>query len=227
MLNVEPPIWRRVLVDGQRSLDDLHLYFQIVMGWANSHLHEFRIGNARYGMRHPAFDDLGDGAQDESKFTLEQVAPFVGVEFIYLYDFGDSWELLVKVEAIEEPEEKAFKTVCLAGERSGPPEDVGGITGYEEFLEAMADSDHPEHATMVDWIGGEFNPEYFPLEVVNNYLAELDFDASYDSIVAPTYTYRQGQYLAFIYYYTKVNRIPPAQATCSAISALRPHPYTT
>lgn len=212
MLNIEPPIWRRVIVDGQRSLDDLHLYLQIVMGWTNSHLHEFRIGDSRYGMCDPEFEDLGEDVQDEELFTLEQVAPFVGVEFLYEYDFGDSWEHQVKVEAIEEAEEKEFKPVCLAGERSCPPEDVGGVPGYAEFLEALADSDHPEHSSMVDWIGGKFDPEYYPIDNVNKYLAEFDIDAFYDSIVDVSYTYRQGQYLAFIHYYTKVNGIPPAQA---------------
>ena len=212
LLDIEPPIWRRVVVDGQSSLGDLHLIIQIAMGWTNSHLHEFRIGDSRYGMCDPEFDDLGEGAQDEEMFTLEQVAPFVGVEFLYLYDFGDNWEHLVRVEAIEEPEKKEFRPVCLAGERSCPPEDVGGIPGYAEFLKVIADSNHPEHSSMVDWIGGEFDPGYFAIDSVNEYLAHFDMDEFYDSLFDVSYTYRQGQYLAFIHYYTKVNGIPPAQA---------------
>ena len=167
MLDIEPPIWRRVLVDGQDSLGDLHLIFQIAMGWTNSHLHQFQIGDSRYALCDPAFDDWSEDTQDEDLITLEQAAPFVGVEFLYEYDFGDNWVHSVKVEAIRESETTAFRPRCLAGERSCPPENVGGTPGYAEFLKVMADSDHPEHSSVIDWIGGEFDPEYFPIDLVN------------------------------------------------------------
>ena len=212
MQDVEPPIWRRVLVDGESSLGDLHLIFQIAMGWTNSHLHEFRIGNSRYGTCDPALDDFDEDVQDEDLITLEQAAPFVGVEFLYEYDFGDSWVHLVKVEAITEPESKAFKPACLAGERSCPPENVGGITGYAEFLEALADGDHPEYSSIIEWIGGEFDPEHYPIALVNEILSRFELDALFDTMEEVSYTYRQGQYLSYIHYYTKVNGIPPAHA---------------
>ena len=212
MLNIEPPIWRRVLVDGESSLGDLHVLFQILMGWTNSHAHEFRIGDSRYGMDDLGFDEFSEDLQDEELFTLEQAAPFVGVEFHYEYDLGDSWVHQVRVEAIEEADTDEFKPRCLAGERSCPPENVGGSPGYAEFLKALADGDHPEHSATIDWIGGDFDPEYFPIDLVNGYLSEFDMDAFYDSVVADSYTYKQGQYLAFIHYYTKINGIPPAHA---------------
>ena len=212
LLDNEPPIWRRVVVDGQSSLGDLHLIIQIAMGWTNSHLHQFQIGDSRYALCDPAFDDWSEDTQDEELITLEQAAPFVGVEFLYEYDFGDSWIHLVKVEAIEEPDSGAFRPACLAGERSCPPENVGGIPGYAEFLKVLTDSNHPEHSSVIDWIGGKFDPEYFPIDLVNEYLAHFDIDEFFDSLQGPSYTHRQGQYLAFIHYYTKVNGIPPAQA---------------
>ena len=162
MMNIEPPIWRRVLVDGESSLGDLHFLFQIVMGWTNSHGHEFRIGDSCYGTDDPGFDEFSEDLQDEELFTLEQAAPFVGVEFLYEYDLGDSWVHQVRVEEIKEPETNAFKPRCLAGERSCPPENVGGIPGYAEFLNVLADSDHPEYGTVIDWIGRRIRPRVLP-----------------------------------------------------------------
>ena len=78
------------------------MIFQIVMGWTNSHLHEFRIGDSRFGICMPDLDDWGEEALDEEGFLLEHVAPFTGVEFSYEYDFGDGWKHMVKVEAIKE-----------------------------------------------------------------------------------------------------------------------------
>lgn len=212
LMKIEPPIWRRVAVDGECSLGDLHLILQIVMGWTNSHLHEFRIADSRYSVCDPTLYDWGEDTLDEEAYTVEQVVPFTGVEFLYEYDLGDSWEHLVKVKAISEPLPSVFYPTCLAGERSCPPEDVGGNSGYAEFLEALADNDHPEHATNLVWIGGNFDPEYFPIDLVNRYLSQFGSGEFFNLVPGVTYTRRQGQYLAFIHYYTRVNGIPPAQA---------------
>ena len=212
LMNIEPQIWRRIAVDGQSSLGDLHVIFQIVMGWTNSHLHEFRIGDSRFGICMSDLDDWGEETLDEEGFLLEHVAPFTGVEFSYEYDFGDGWKHMVKVEAIKESEPEVILPACLAGERACPPEDVGGTSGYQEFLEALADSGHPEHATSLVWVGGNFDPENFPIDLVNQYLSQFGSGEFFNIVHGVTYTRRQGQYLAFIHYYTKVNRIPPAQA---------------
>lgn len=222
LLNIEPPIWRRIDVDGECSLADLHLIIQIVMGWTNSHLHEFRIADSRFGICNPDLDDWGEETLDEEGYQLERVAPFTGVEFLYEYDFGDSWKHLVKVEAIKEPESEVFHATCLAGERSCPPENAGGISGYKEFLEALGDSDHPEHSSTIDWLGGNFDPETFPIDLVNQTLAQFDSDEIGDYVETVSFTYRQGQYLAFIHYYTKVNGIPPAQADIQRYFAVTP-----
>ena len=185
LMNIEPPIWRRVAVDGECSLGDLHLILQIVMGWTNSHLHEFRIADSRYSVCDPTLYDWGEDTLDEEAYTVEQVVPFTGVEFLYEYDLGDSWEHLVKVKAISEPLPSVFYPTCLAGERSCPPEDVGGNSGYAEFLEALADNDHPEHATNLVWIGGNFDPEYFPIDLVNRYLSQFGSNSSISCLVLP------------------------------------------
>src|SRR5919108_5111185 len=63
--------------------------------------------------------------------------------------------------------------VCLTGKRACPPEDCGGIWGYAGFLEAMHDPQHPEHEEMLEWAGGEFDPEAFDLDEVNRELHHL------------------------------------------------------
>ena len=116
------------------------------------------------------------------------------------------------MEQIKEPEPDIFYPLCLAGKRACPPEDVGGIWGYEDLLKVLQDRNHPEHEEYLQWIGGRFDSEYFNREGVNQVLAQLDFYKVYKRKKVQTYTHKQGQYLAFIYYYTKLNGYPPAQA---------------
>ncbi len=208
----KPPIWRRVAVEGQISLGHLHWVIQLAMGWTNSHLHQFIVGDTFYGMCDPEFSDLGMETLDEEKFTLQEIASDVGSKFKYEYDFGDGWEHLLHVEAISEPEAGVAYPYCLKGKRSCPPEDVGGIWGYHNFLETLQDEKHPEHESYVEWIGDGFESEHFDLEEANQQLAQLDFYSVYRRKEALSYTPTQGQYLAFIYYYIKLNGNAPAQA---------------
>ncbi len=209
---LEPPIWRRVAVDGRSSLGQLHTVIQIAMGWTDSHLHAFRVGDSQYGQRLPELEDWGPEMLDEERFTLAQTAPDAGSELTYEYDFGDGWEHLVQVEALGEPESGVPYPRCLEGERSCPPEDVGGIWGYLDFLQAYLDKDHPEHTTYFEWLGPGFDPGHFDLDAVNQDMVQLVPLRVHSRTEPVSYTRRQGQYLAFIHYYTKVNGYPPAQA---------------
>ncbi len=169
LLEIEPEIWRRLLVPRGVRLDRLHEIFQVAMGWTNSHLHEFRVGDTRYSEPDPEYDK-GD-VRDERSVRLFEVARGVNDSFLYEYDFGDSWEHRVVVEKILAPEESpADLPVCLAGARACPPEDCGGMPGYESFLEALRDPAHEEHAAMLAWVGGSFDPEAFDLKSVNRLL---------------------------------------------------------
>lgn len=163
----QPPIWRRIQVAGDTRLDQLHLILQTVMGWDNYHLHQFIVENSYYGEPNPDFESFGPPMQDEKKVTLEQVAPNEGANFIYEYDFGDGWEHVLHVEEIMPPSEKARYPRCIEGKRACPPEDVGGVWGYQSFLEAIKDPDHPDHEEMLAWVGGDFDPEAFDREEVN------------------------------------------------------------
>jgi hypothetical protein len=168
----KPPIWRRLLVPGDVTLEDLHYIIQIAMGWTNSHLHQFIVGEIYFGEPHPDYDDDLQ-MNDERRFRLEQIAENEGFRFCYEYDFGDSWMHTLLVEKILEPEPGQQYPVCVKGERACPPEDVGGVWGYGDFLEAIGDPDHPEHEDYLEWIGGGFDPEEFNLEETNEILREL------------------------------------------------------
>ena len=95
------------------------------------------------------------------------------VRFIYEYDFGDSWQHEIVLEKTLEPEPGITYPRCIEGERACPPEDVGGIWGYAEFLDAISDPNHEDHDERVEWVGGEFDPEKFSVDKVNKELGEL------------------------------------------------------
>ncbi len=157
---VQPPIWRRIQVPGDVSLFKLHFIIQVAMGWTNSHLHEFQIEDHYYGTQ---WDDGWEtrDIRDEKDYRLDQVLAGEGVQFGYLYDFGDSWEHTILVEELLEPVEGQQYPTCLDGARACPPEDVGSTWGYQDFLEAIDDPSHSEHEDYLAWIGGKFDPEAF------------------------------------------------------------------
>jgi hypothetical protein len=137
--------------------------FQAAMGWTDSHLHMFRVEGAVYGMR---FDDCPEDELDETAFTVIGTVGKVG-RFFYDYDFGDSWSHEVVVEEVTAWPYGLKHAVCLDGQRACPPEDVGGVGGYAEFLEVLSDPDHDDHEHYVGWSGGNFDPERFSVAEAN------------------------------------------------------------
>jgi hypothetical protein len=178
--NIHPPVWRRILVSNESTLLDLNNAIQDVFGWLDYHLHEFMVEDVRYG--DPANDEFDEFAiQDEAKVKLRKLNLKEGSRFTYEYDFGDSWEHTLVLEKIV-PLERGMKLPqCIKGKRACPPEDVGGPWGYEGFLEAIHDPQNEEHESYLQWIGGEFDPEAFDLDAVNQRLrqrAEQDWPGS-------------------------------------------------
>jgi len=162
---VEPSIWRRLQVPASTTLAELHGVVQVAMGWQDCHLHQFEIAGVTYGI-----DDgegWGPAPKDERHTRLDSVAG-KGTGFTYEYDFGDGWEHDIDVEDVLDAEVGKAYPACIAGERSCPPEDCGGTWGYENFLAALADPDHDE---LLEWVGGEFDPEHLDLVAVNRALA--------------------------------------------------------
>jgi hypothetical protein len=162
----KPPVWRRLLVSGAMTLGDLHDAIQAAMGWDDSHLHAFDIGGERYGDRR-SLDDVAD----ENRVTLDGLLKSGVARFAYTYDFGDDWEHTVAFEKSVPAAEGVSYPICIAGKRNCPPEDCGGIWGYEQLLAILADPAHPEHAERIDWIGDEFDPDEFHPDLANILLA--------------------------------------------------------
>jgi len=159
-----PPIWRRFLVPSDITLKHLHYALQTVLGWSDSHMHQFCAGGVFYGTPNREF---GVQRVSESKTKLDEVLRNPNDRITYEYDFGDSWEHEIELEQILPRDHGARYPWILAGERACPPDDVGGIPGYYHFLEALADPKHPEHEDMVDWIGGKFDPDNFDVKKAN------------------------------------------------------------
>ena len=145
LAEIEPPIWRRLVVPWTYHLGQLHLVIQAAFGWWNYHLHEFR-------------------SFDETQVQLLDFRRGEPVRFVYVYDFGDGWDHLVEFEDLLTLEPAPRVATCLDGARARPPEDVGGMPGYAGFLEILADPRHPEHREMKRWAGGHFDPEWFDRE---------------------------------------------------------------
>ena len=166
---IEPQIWRRLIVPSNFNLRDLHLVLQAAFGWTNAHLHEFEIGGLRFGDADIANAENGpDDARafDEMDVRLRDFTREPGTIFRYVYDMGDNWEHTVFLEKHVAIEPVPKNARCLEGARARPPEDVGGPSGYQEFLEAVLDRSHEEHRAMKRWAGGHFDPEWFDLELI-------------------------------------------------------------
>jgi len=168
LLGFNPIIWRRFQVKSC-TLDKLNEHIQTAMGWTNSHLHEFQINGKRYG--DPEL--LDDGFADDDPFIdstcikLDEVVPKSGdrLTFEYKYDFGDGWQHEIVFEGCLKSEKGMRYPVCLEGKNACPPEDVGGVGGYTEYLEAIVDPNHEQHEDMIQW-RGKFDPLQFDAEKV-------------------------------------------------------------
>ena len=161
---IVPSVWRRIIVPGTITLPELHDLLQLVMGWTDSHLHSFTIGKHTYSSKAGNGDLAEMKMIDESGHALVDLLGESVKTFLYEYDFGDSWEHVLEFEGAHPREPHARYPRCLAGARACPPEDVGGTSGYEDFLAVIADPEHEEHEDMLHWAGGSFDSEAFSAE---------------------------------------------------------------
>lgn len=163
---MKPPIWRRLLAPASMTLAELHHAIQTAMGWEGGHLHVFDIDGASYGDR-AEVDDVAD----ERRQTLGGMMKSGVARFRYIYDFGDDWEHVVAIEKTVPAAEGTSYPRCVAGKRACPPEDCGGVWGYQELLDCLSDPGHPGRAERLEWLGDEFDPEDFSVVVANATLA--------------------------------------------------------
>jgi Plasmid pRiA4b ORF-3-like protein len=172
LLDVTPPVWRRLVVPETIKLPKLDRVIQTAMGWTNSHLHEFIIGGVEYAYPDP------DGAEelghvDETRVVLLDALGLEARCFDYVYDFGDHWHHVAIVEDRHIQTSLTSPICCTGGENACPPEDVGGAHGYAEFLKVLADPGHEEHNHYVTWSGDNFDPKRFDLDAVNRAFAKI------------------------------------------------------
>lgn len=165
LLDWKPLIWRRIVVP-EGTLVDLHEHIQTAMGWTNSHLHQFEIRGRRYGVAaHLNADWLDEEERviDSAKIKLCDLLGSAHPlrKFRYDYDFGDNWQHGVAFEKRQPPEPGVKYPCCIEGAGACPPEDVGGVWGYADMLEALEDPEHPEHENYMDWIGDDYDPDEF------------------------------------------------------------------
>jgi pRiA4b ORF-3-like protein/uncharacterized protein DUF6933 len=163
LLESEPRIWRRIQIKNG-TLDKLHEHIQTAMGWTNSHLHQFHIGDERYGdpelLQDCYFEDFL--CVDSTMTKISEILPKSGErsQFVYEYDFGDDWQHEVLFEGCLRAKKGDRYPLCVEGERACPPEDVGGIRCYAEFLVALAAPEHERHDEYMEW-SGPFDSEKF------------------------------------------------------------------
>jgi hypothetical protein len=170
LIETDPPVWRRLLVRSDMSLLQLHRVLQIALGWTDSHLHEFRVGGVLFGESDPEADIR---RISEKATFMADVLRHVDDHLIYEYDFGDSWEHDIHLEEVADLDPSVMYPIVVAWARACPPEDVGGTDGYESFLGAIADQNHPEHDEYLVWCGGSYNPDAFDIHSLNIALREI------------------------------------------------------
>jgi hypothetical protein len=175
LLDVEPMVWRRVVVSNQWTFASLHGYLQWVMGWQDTHAHEFDLGTIIVAPDWWIAECAGygdtDRYRDERRFSVAAALKELGArrEFEYRYDMGDGWRHRI----VFDPVPPYWEThqlplpACLAGENACPPDDVGGPPGYQQLLESLTNRAHEQHEELVRWIGGVFDPKGFDLDRIN------------------------------------------------------------
>jgi hypothetical protein len=169
LVGIAPAIWRRLIVPRSFHLGQLHRVIQAAFGWWDYHLHEFRIGGLSYRDAEVCEPEFEDDARsfDESEVRLLDFDRSEGLSFLYVYDLGDDWKHVVEFERLLALDPPPRAASCIDGARARPPEDIGGVRGYAEFLDVIADPDNPEHRDTKRWAGGHFDPDWFNRELTD------------------------------------------------------------
>ena len=166
----KPKIWRKFILTKTATFKDLHDAIQIACGWHNSHLYSFQLAgrNGEEIASSPHADDgFGEhAAPPANKVKLAKYFPDID-KCLYTYDFGDGWEHEVKLKSIQNYT-TSFKRKLIAGKRAFPPEDCGGLPGYETCA-AVATGKMEDEDDLKEWLPKGWHPEFFHLEETQKY----------------------------------------------------------
>lgn len=171
----KPSIWRRILVRSSSTFKEFSMVILCAMGWEDYHLHSFRVINPITREKVDIYPrgpcgglPFGRGEVLEDTNILSSYFSMDNPKGSYLYDFGDNWEHVIVLEKIFDEDSTQNYPQCIAGKRACPPEDCGGICGYQMILEGLADPENPEYQDHLEWLSfhGEYDPTHFnPREV--------------------------------------------------------------
>ncbi|WP_404424901.1 plasmid pRiA4b ORF-3 family protein [Nibricoccus sp. IMCC34717] len=165
-----PPIWRRFLVRESLWLSRLHDCIQVAFDWFDYQTHVFLVDDGRYG--NPMRQEAGN-IEDDRDITLSDL-DFAGRErILYVYQFGEGWQVEVRVEGVRPMEKHVHYPTCIGGERAGPPEDCGGLDAFHDMLECIKEPNTDLGREWVEWLGPDYNPELCDVEKINKALKKL------------------------------------------------------
>jgi hypothetical protein len=165
----KPTIWRRLLIRGDVYLDELEHYIKLTMGWVGWHMHDFCFDGVYYGDARSCADlDF----EDETKSKLSDLITEAKQKFTYTYDFGDDWRHQITVEKIMDADPELAYPICVKGAGACPPDDCGGVPGFYHMISVLKDPKHPEHRSMRNWVGYDFDPNEFSVAWVNKKLQQ-------------------------------------------------------
>ena len=180
---IEPCIFRIIDVPISTNLRSLHELIQTVLPWEDYHLYEFTVGDRSYGEPDPEDAVWGRKVYQAKSLRLGMLIDRGVDEFLYTYDFGDDWRHRVLIASVVGAEPDVDYPVFVGGERRAPPEDVGGPSGFMDFVEAISKRSHPQYKDMVRWYGGPFHPTDFGAAEITSRVRELALrrKVSYDA----------------------------------------------
>ena len=163
---IYPPIWRQIQVSSLCTFWDLHVAIQDAMGWEDYHLHLFEIINSKTGKKEVIGIPEDNGFDDDATMpgwnykVSDYIHAPANQQIVYVYDFGDHWEHIIEFEGEYKKQIGKKYPLCLSGKRACPPEDVGGIHGYQNYAQIMLDPLHPRYSELMEW-RGKFDAEKF------------------------------------------------------------------
>lgn len=166
--DIEPEIWREILIENNITFKKLHEIIQLSFGWTNSHLYNFDVNGILFSIPDIEFEnnDL-DIKNKVTEFLIEK-----GQKVLYIYDFGDNWEHEIEIVEVLEKEKGIRYPKCLDGSRNGPPEDCGGVPGYEDIIDALTIKDKSEYEDLLEWLG-DYDPAEFDIDKINKAILNI------------------------------------------------------